>query len=151
MITQVFLVLFIFSLFCHYQGLILSKALKAQKDAEDKSTSIAFENLRSQVINLWHEAEEKDSILISLVGKIKETFAVLKSFCKEENTKVTKLEDEKKASAKHIADLESMLRSQAESHKYEMLKLKEKFDELNENSKVEKAKHEIVEAERDRV
>jgi hypothetical protein len=144
MITQVFLVLFILSLFCHYQG---SKALKAQKDAEDKSTWIAFKNLRSQVIDLRHQAEEKDSILISLVGKLKETYAELKKFCKEENTKVTKLEDEKKASAKHIADLESMLRSQAESHKYEMLKLKEKIDEVNENSKVEKAKREIVEAE----
>jgi hypothetical protein len=35
-----------------YQGLILSKALKAQKDAEDEGTWIAFENLRSKVITL---------------------------------------------------------------------------------------------------
>jgi hypothetical protein len=62
-----------------------------------------------------------------------------------------KLEDEKKASAKHIADLESMLAAQAKSHKSEMLKLKEKFDEANENFEVEKAKREIAEVERDMV
>jgi hypothetical protein len=62
-----------------------------------------------------------------------------------------KLEDEKKASAKHIANLESMLVAQTESHKSEMLKLKEKFDEANENFEVEKAKREIAKAKRDRV
>jgi hypothetical protein len=62
-----------------------------------------------------------------------------------------KLEDEKKASAKHIADLESMLAAQAKSHKSEMLKLKEKFNEVNENFEVEKAKREIAEVERDMV
>jgi hypothetical protein len=62
-----------------------------------------------------------------------------------------KLEDEKKATAKRIADLESMLTTQAESHKSEMLKLKEKFDEVNENFEIEKLKCEITEAERDMV
>jgi hypothetical protein len=68
----------------------------------------------------------------------------LKKFLKRKNTKVLKLEDEKKASAKRIADLESLLRTQAESHKYEMLKLKEKMDEVNGNFEVEKAKREIA-------
>jgi hypothetical protein len=58
-ITQVFLVLFIFSLFCHYQGLILSKALKAQNDAEDESTRITFGNLRLEGIDLWQQAKER--------------------------------------------------------------------------------------------
>ena len=42
------------------QGLILNKALKVKKDAEDESTRIAFENLRSDVIELRHQAKEKD-------------------------------------------------------------------------------------------
>jgi hypothetical protein len=41
------------------------QALKAQKDAKDESTRIAFRNLRS----------EKDNILISLVNKLKESRA----------------------------------------------------------------------------
>jgi hypothetical protein len=36
------------------QGLILSKALKAQKEAEDESTQIAFGNLHSEVITLMN-------------------------------------------------------------------------------------------------
>jgi hypothetical protein len=43
----------LFTLFlCCYQGLILSKALKARKDVEDESTGIAFGNLCSEVIDL---------------------------------------------------------------------------------------------------
>ena len=49
------------------QGLIISKALKAQKDDEDESTRIAFGNLRLEVITLRNEALEKDKILLSLV------------------------------------------------------------------------------------
>jgi hypothetical protein len=58
-------------LLCCYKGLILSKALKAQKDAEDESTRIAFGNLRSEVIDLQHQAIEKDKILLSLIEKLK--------------------------------------------------------------------------------
>jgi hypothetical protein len=42
------------------QGLILNKALKAQKEAYDESTQIAFGNLSSKVITLRNEALEKD-------------------------------------------------------------------------------------------
>jgi hypothetical protein len=62
-----------------YQGLILSKALKAQKDAEDESTQIAFGNLRSEVITLRNEALEKDKILLSLVERLKSSEARLSS------------------------------------------------------------------------
>jgi hypothetical protein len=44
---------------CCCQGLILSKALKAQKDTKDESTRIAFSNLRSEVIDLRHQVVEK--------------------------------------------------------------------------------------------
>jgi hypothetical protein len=53
------------------QGLILNKALKAQKDAEDESTQIAFGNLCSEFITLRNEALEKDKILLSLVERLK--------------------------------------------------------------------------------
>jgi predicted RNase H-like nuclease (RuvC/YqgF family) len=59
------------------QGLILSKALKAQKDAEDESCRIALRNLRSEVITLRNEALEKDKILLSLVEKLKSNEARL--------------------------------------------------------------------------
>ena len=54
------------------QGLILSNALRAQKNAEDESYTIALSNLRLEVIELRNEALEKDKILISLVSKVKE-------------------------------------------------------------------------------
>jgi hypothetical protein len=54
------------------QGLILSNALRAQKNAEDESCTIALGNHRSEVIQLRKEALEKDKILISLVSKVKE-------------------------------------------------------------------------------
>jgi hypothetical protein len=44
-----------------------------------------------------------------------------------------------------------MLAAEAESHKSEVLKLKEKFDEVNENFEVEKAKCDIAKAEHERV
>jgi ATP-dependent Clp protease ATP-binding subunit ClpA len=44
------------------QGLILSNALRAQKNAEDESCTIALNNLRSEVIELRNEGLEKDKI-----------------------------------------------------------------------------------------
>ena len=61
------------------QGLILSNALRAQKDAEDEGCTIALSNLRSEVIELRNEGLEKDKILHSLVNKIKEDEAAFKS------------------------------------------------------------------------
>jgi hypothetical protein len=54
-----------------FQGLILSNALRAQKDAEDKGCVMALSNLRSEVIELRNEGLEKDKILHSLVNRIK--------------------------------------------------------------------------------
>jgi hypothetical protein len=53
------------------QGLILSNALRAQKNTEDESYTIALNNLLSEVIELRKKRLEKDKILISLVSKIK--------------------------------------------------------------------------------
>jgi hypothetical protein len=61
------------------QGLILSNALRAQKNAEDEGCTIALNNLRSEVIELRNEGLEKDKILNSLVSKIKEDEATSKA------------------------------------------------------------------------
>jgi hypothetical protein len=53
------------------KGLILSNALRAQKNAEDESCQIALGNLRTEVIRLRNEAAEKDKILLSLVDRVK--------------------------------------------------------------------------------
>jgi hypothetical protein len=47
------------------QGLILSNDLRAQKNTEDESYTIALNNLRSEVIELRNEGLEKDKISIS--------------------------------------------------------------------------------------
>jgi hypothetical protein len=72
----VFLIVTTCSLFV-FQGLILSKALKTQKDAEDESCQITLGNLSSEVISLRNEALEKDRILLFLVEKLKSNEASL--------------------------------------------------------------------------
>ena len=61
------------------QGLILSNALRAQKNIEDEGYTMALNNLRSEVIELRNEGLEKDKILISLVNKVKEYEASFKA------------------------------------------------------------------------
>jgi DNA mismatch repair ATPase MutS len=101
------------------QGLILSKALKAQKDAEDEGTRITFQNLRSEVITLRNEALEKDKIMLSLVERLKTSEARLGSLSKVEQ-KILNFEKEKEANAKHIADLDYALSIQMGLHKSEV-------------------------------
>jgi predicted RNase H-like nuclease (RuvC/YqgF family) len=61
------------------QGLILSNALRAQKDAEDEGCTIALSNLRSEVTEQRNEGLEKDKILHSLLNKTKEDEATFKA------------------------------------------------------------------------
>ena len=70
------------------QGLILSNALRAQKDAEDESCTIALSNLRSEVIELRNEGLEKDKILYSLIDKIRRTKLLAKVKLKLKNAKL---------------------------------------------------------------
>jgi predicted RNase H-like nuclease (RuvC/YqgF family) len=81
----------LFTLFV-WQGLILSKALKAQRDAEDESCQIALGNLRSEVITLRNEALAKDKILLSLVEKLKSSEAKLSAQAKAHKAEVQELE-----------------------------------------------------------
>jgi phage shock protein A len=87
---MVFLAIVTCSLFV-FQGLILSKALKAQKDAEDESCRIALGNLCSKVITLRNEALEKDKILLSLVDKLKSNEAKLAAQTEAHKAKVQEL------------------------------------------------------------
>jgi hypothetical protein len=75
-----------------WQGLILSKALKAQKDAEDKSYQMAIRNLRSEFITLRNEALEKDKILLSLVERLKSSEAKLSTQEELHRSEVQELE-----------------------------------------------------------
>jgi hypothetical protein len=106
--------------------------------------------MRSDVIDLRHQSLANDDFLISLVNKLKESQAELAKFSKESSI-ISKLEEEKKADSKRIADLESTLSAQVELHKSEVLGLEEKVDEFNENLEVEKEKREIDKTERNRV
>jgi organic hydroperoxide reductase OsmC/OhrA len=73
------------------QGLILSNALRAQKNAEDESCTIALNNLRTEVIKLRNETTEKDKILLSLVDKVKEDEASVKAQAEIQNNEIEDL------------------------------------------------------------
>ena len=73
------------------QGLILSNALRTQKDAEDEGCAIALSNLRSEVIELRNEGLEKDKILHSLINRIKEDEATFKAQAKAQKREIEDL------------------------------------------------------------
>jgi Ribonuclease G/E len=73
------------------QGLILSNALRAQKNIEDEGYTMALNNLRSEVTELRNEGLEKDKILISLVNKVKEDEANFKAQAEAQKTKMEDL------------------------------------------------------------
>jgi hypothetical protein len=71
--------------------LILSNALRAQKNIEDEGCTMALNNLRSEVIELRNEGLEKDKILISLVNKIKEDEASSKAQAEAQKNEIEDL------------------------------------------------------------
>jgi hypothetical protein len=73
------------------QGLILSNALRAQKNAEDEDCIMALNNLRYEVIELRNEGLQKDKILISLVNKVKEDEANYKAQAEVQKTEIEDL------------------------------------------------------------
>jgi hypothetical protein len=73
------------------QGLILSNALRTQKDIEDEGHTMALNNLRSEVIELRNEGLEKDKILISLINKIKEDEANSKAQAEVQKNEIEEL------------------------------------------------------------
>ena len=103
------------------QGLILSNALRAQKNAEDESCQIALGNLRSEVIKLRNEAMENDKILLLLVDKVKQ--------------------DEAKFNAQseaHKAEVDDLRKKLVEANKnFELAKVKQEISEWS-NTRLEK-------------
>jgi hypothetical protein len=83
--------LFILNSILLLQGLILSNALRAQKNIEDEGCTMALNNLRSEVIELRNEGLEKDKILISLVNKIKEDEASSKAQAEAQKSEIEDL------------------------------------------------------------
>jgi hypothetical protein len=84
--------LFILNTILLLQGLILSNALRAQKNIEDEGCTMALNNLRSEVIELRNEGLEKDKILISLVNKIKEDEASSKVQAEAQKSEIEDLQ-----------------------------------------------------------
>jgi hypothetical protein len=101
--------------------LILSKALKAQKEAEDESCQIALRNLRSEVITLRNEALEKDKILLYLVDRLK--------------TSKAKLSAQVEAHKVEVEDLKKKLAETSE--KFEVVMVKHEIREI-EKSRAQK-------------
>jgi hypothetical protein len=75
----------------YLQVLILSNALRAQKNIEDESYTMALNNLRSEVIESRNDGLEKDKILISLVNKVKEDEANYKAMVEAQKTEIEDL------------------------------------------------------------
>jgi hypothetical protein len=105
--------------------LILSKALKAQKEAEDESCQIALGNLRSEVVTLRNEALEKDKILLSLVDRMRSSEAKLAA-----QTEAHKVE---------VEDLKKIAET---SEKFEVAMAKHEISEI-EKSRAQKNAEEL--------
>jgi hypothetical protein len=120
-----------------FQGLILRKALKAQKDAEDGSCRIVLGNLRSEVITLRIEALEKDKILLSLVEILKSSEAKLTAQAKAHEAEVQKLKKEDAEASKNFNvevvkhEICEIQRSRAQKNVDELHAAKEKCYEVS--------------------
>jgi hypothetical protein len=111
------------------QGLILSIALRAQKNAEDESCVIALGNLRSEVIKLRNEALEKDNILLSLVDKVKEGEA---KFNAQTESHKAKIEDLRKKLAEANANF-ALAKASQEISEWSKARLEKNVEELHES------------------
>jgi predicted RNase H-like nuclease (RuvC/YqgF family) len=111
------------------QGLILSNALRAQKNAEDEGCQIALGNLWLEVIKLRDEALEKDMILFSLVDRLKKNEAKLTA-----------------QSEAHKAEIKNLQKQLAEANeKFELAKANQEISEWN-NTRLEKNVRELHES-----
>jgi chromosome segregation ATPase len=113
------------------QSLILSNALRAQKNAEDKSCTIALSNLRSKVIELRNEGLEKDKILISLVSKMKEDEAKYNAQTKAQKAKVEELQKKLAEANENCA----VAKASKEISEWTQARLEKNIEELRESKK----------------
>jgi phage shock protein A len=109
--------------------LILSKALKTQKEAEDESCQIDLGNLRSEVITLMNEALEKDKIVFSLVDRLKTSEAKLSAQAEAHKAEV---EDLKKKLAETNENFEVAM-AKHEISEIERLRVQKNVEELHDS------------------
>jgi hypothetical protein len=118
-----------YSILSSLQGLILSNALRAQKNAEDESCTIALSNLRSEVIELRNEGLEKDKILFSLVNKVKEDKANYKAQAEAQKNKIEDLRRQLAEAKENCA----LAQANQEISEYWKNKLEKNVEELCES------------------
>ena len=111
------------------QGLILSNALRAQKNAKDESCTIALSNLRSEVIELRNKGLEKDKILISLVSKVKEDEAKYNAQAKAHKVEVEDLRRQLAEAKENCA----LAQANQEINEYWKIYLEKNVKELRES------------------
>jgi predicted RNase H-like nuclease (RuvC/YqgF family) len=111
-----------------FVGLNLSNALRAQKNAEDESCTIALSNLRSEVIRLRNEAMEKGKILLSLVDKTKEDEAKFNTQSEAYKAEVEDLRKKLAEANKNCA----VANASQEISEWWKTKLKKNIEELRE-------------------
>jgi hypothetical protein len=111
------------------QGLTLSNALRAQKNAEDESCVIALDNLRSEVIKLRNEALEKDKILLSLVDRVKEDEAKLNT---QSKTYKAEIEDLRKKLVEANENF-ALAKASQEISEWSKTRLEKNVEELRES------------------
>jgi hypothetical protein len=111
------------------QGLILSNALRVQKNAEDESCQIALSNLWSEVIILRNKATEKDKILLSLVDRVKVSEANLAARSEAHRAEI---EDLKKKLAEKNEDFH-VAKAKQEISEWTSARLQRNVDELRES------------------
>jgi hypothetical protein len=111
------------------QGLILSNALRAQKNAEDERCTIALGNLRLEIIKLRNEALEKGKILFSLVDKVKEDEAM---FNTQSEIYKAKIEDLRKKLAEANENF-AVAKASQEISEWSKTRLEKNVEELRES------------------
>jgi hypothetical protein len=111
------------------QGLILSNALRAQKNIEDESYIMALNNIRSEVIQLRNEGLEKDKILISLVNKVKEVEANYKAQAEAQKTEIEDLRRQLAEAKENCA----LAQANQEISEYWKNHLEKNFEELRQS------------------
>jgi hypothetical protein len=106
--------------------------LRAQKNTEDESCTIALNNLRTEVIELRNEGLEKDKILISSVEKIKEDETKYNAQAKAQKAEVEDLRrqlveaSEKCVLAEHKKEISEYWRKKLEKNVEELRESKER-------------------------
>jgi hypothetical protein len=111
------------------QGLILSNALRAQKNAKDESCTIALSNVRSEVIELRNEGLEKDKILISLESKMKEDEAKYNAQAEAQKVEVEELRKKLTEANENYA----VAKASKEISEWTQARLEKNIEELHES------------------